>query len=63
MGRSHSAQGWSVASPPGLKQPHPLPWGPHTHPSLQRTIGQILAATEAFSRFETILEVSSGEGP
>lgn len=28
---------------------------------LQRTIGQILASTEAFSRFETILEVSLGK--
>lgn len=45
---------------PGLKQPPAFLWGSHAHPSLQRTIGQILASTEAFSRFETILEVSLG---
>lgn len=46
-----------------LKQPHPLLCGPNACPFLQRTISQILASTEAFSRFETILEVSWGKGP
>ena len=49
---SSSGQGWSGA---------PSPLGPHAHAFLQRTIGQILASNEVFSRFETILEVSLGE--
>lgn len=44
----------------GWEQPPPFLWGSHTHALLQKTIGQILASTEAFSRFETILEVSLG---
>lgn len=40
----------------GLTLPHPALW----HLYLQKTVGQILASTEAFTRFETILEVSLG---
>lgn len=59
-GRGHSGQGWGRApSPLELKQL----CSANACPFLQKTIGQILASTEAFSRFETILEVGLGERP
>lgn len=41
----------------GQKPPHPVLGLLY----LQKTVGQILASTEVFTRFETILEVSLGK--
>ncbi|KAF7463096.1 hypothetical protein GHT09_010396 [Marmota monax] len=52
--------------PPGMSRD---PKGPHEDSSQQKTIGQILASTEVFSRFEIILEncglpsILDGPGP
>lgn len=63
-GRGRVGQGWGRApSPLELKQPRACLCSANACPFLQRTIGQILASTEAFSRFETILEVGLGERP
>lgn len=42
----------------GQKPPHPILGLLY----LQKTVAQILASTEVFTRFETILEVSLGKG-